>query len=550
MTKIAIFPRCFPKRIKQWLIITAVVITTVMILANFKPQVKKDDSSARRRLPPRNREKTYRRERMIESEEDNISSFLFEQNDTSLITNPRQVQKEAISKTLTNIDKCMSASNFTSPALLETARQNAQLFMEQYGTVISPQYLDGYVNHCWKTDYHLILDTPFMKGRIGDINFKRKIPNHWFGANMRNYFENKYRKTYKSSSVCLPNIYLLGFEKSGSTFFWCLLSKMLNKHLDNLQSKKLQADKEPYYWTPFNYMPALPSPEKISGEYIPNFLTAFDRNTREATRKMMALIDGCPSTVIEWPRFNDSEPKLANYCLLPSALPELFPQSKYLMIMREPISMMYSAFWWSFTAAPKKSDILSKRVINDHSQGPLVFHLHAGQKIIKFLNCINSHPTVRHKKKCTLWGKGGQNYTSCINNRTHLLSQCVANVTNTREFLEVVIHRGIYYVHVRKWLQTLPRDRIFFTTMEKLTTETYIVLNHAYKFIKGPSNQPSVEQVDEYQTLCRENTNTINYKKPYLAMQQRTKIMLKKFFEPFNLLLSKLLQDTQFLWSN
>ncbi len=100
--------------------------------------------------------------------------------------------------------------------------------MEQYGSVISPQYLDGYVNYCWNTDYHLVLDEPFMKGQIDGRNFKRKIHKFRYGASMKNYIEANYGKTYNTSTVCLPNIYLLGFEKCGSTNFWCLLSKTLN----------------------------------------------------------------------------------------------------------------------------------------------------------------------------------------------------------------------------------------------------------------------------------------------------------------------------------
>ena len=473
-----------------------------------------------------------------------------EETGISLISNPGQVQQDAINKTQANIDKCMSASNLTSPALLEIARENAQLFMEQYGKVISPQYLDSYANYCWNAEYNLTLDEPFMKGHIDGIDFNRRITKHWFGQRMIKYFKDRFLRTYKSSTVCLPNMYILGFEKCGSTFFWCLLSKTLNKDLTSMQEKTIQADKEPYFWTPFNYKPSIPNHQSLLGEYIPMFLTASNPKIQEATRKNITLIDGCPSTVIEWPHFTDTEPELANYCLLPSALPELFPQSKYLVIMREPVSMMYSAFWWSFHAAPQKLDSFSLSIANDHSRGPMMFHLHAGKKIIKFLSCMNNHPTVRYQKKCTLWGKGGDNYTDCISNRTHLLSECVANITNKREFLEAVLHRGIYYVHVRKWLQTVPRDRIFFTTMERLTTETHTVLSDVHRFLKGSPLLLTKEQIIEVKSSCHENVNIINYKTPSLMMQQRTKTMLKKFFKPFNSLLSKILDDKQFLWTH
>ncbi len=510
-----------------------------------------DSNRAHKRKPPKFG--TFDREIQRESARWNnpgpLKTYFPEPTDISLISNPQQVQQDAINKTQANIDKCMSASNLTSPALLEIARENALLFMEQYGKVISPQYLDGYVNYCWNTEYQLTLDEPFMNGHIDGNDFKRRISKHWFGNSMIRYFREKFLRTYKSSTACLPNLYVLGFEKCGSTFFWCLLSKTLNKDL-GMQKKKIQADKEPYFWTPFNYQPFTLNHQSLAGEYIPMFLTASDPKIPKATRKNITMIDGCPSTVIEWPQFTDTEPELSNYCLLPSALPELFPQSKYLVIMREPVSMMYSAFWWSFHAAPPKFDSLSRSVANDHSRGPVMFHMNAGKKIIEFLNCMNNHPTVRYQKKCTLWGKGGENYTDCISNRTHLLSACVANITNKREFLEAVLHRGIYYVHVRKWLQTVPRDRIFFTTIERLTTQTHTVLSDVHTFLKGSPLLLTQEQITEVQSSCRENGNTINYKTPSLMMHQRTKAMLKKFFKPFNSLLSEILEDEQFLWTH
>ncbi len=480
----------------------------------------------------------YRHKLQISSSK---KSHHLEGKSISLVKNPEQAQQQAISKTLTNIDKCMSASNLTSPALLEIARENSQLFMEQYGKVISPQYLDSYANYCWNAEYNLTLDEPFMKGHIDGIDFNRRITKEWYGRSMIQYFKDRFLGTYNSSTVCLPNLYLLGFEKCGSTFLWCLLSKILNK---DIQEKNIhvQANKEPYFWTQYDYKRSIPNHRSLAGEYIPMFLTASNPKIQEATRKNITLIDGCPSTVIEWPHFTDTEPELANYCLLPSALPELFPQSKYLVIMREPVSMMYSAFWWSF-----HFDSLNQSAANNHSRGPMMFHLHAKKKITKFLSCVNNHSTVRYQKKCTLWGKGGDNYTDCISNRTHLLSECVANITNKREFLEAVLHRGIYYVHVRKWLQTVPRDRIFFTTMERLTKDTHSVAKKLSNFF-GNVSEITQDEMERMKHKCRTNSNTVNYKTSSLMMKESTKEMLETFFKPFNRMLSELLEDEQFLW--
>ncbi len=464
----------------------------------------------------------------------------------SPVKNPEQAQQQAISKTLTNIDKCMSESNLTSPALLENARENAKSFMEQYGKAISPQYMDGYVNYCWNTEYHLTLDQPFMKGHIDGIEFNKKIPTYWFGQPSVQYFTDRSSRTYDSSTVCLPNLYLIGFEKCGSTFLWCLLSKALNKNLNltSKQEKKLQLIKEPFFWTPFDYKRSIPNYQSIVADYIPTFLMESN------PRNNITLIDGTPTTAVVWPHFTDTEPDLANYCLLPSALPELFPKSKYIAIMREPVSMMYSSFWWSLHTTTKKVDSVSQSVTKDHSRGPMVFDLHAKKKITEFLSCMNNHSTVRYQKKCTLWGEGGDNYADCISNRTHLLSECVANISNERDYLNAVLHRGIYYVHVRKWLQTVPRDRIFFTTMERLTKDTHSVAKEWSNFL-GNVSDITQDEVERMKHKCnyRTNLNKINYKKTSsLMIKESTKAMLQKFFKPFNRMLSELLEDEQFMW--
>ena len=197
--------------------------------------------------------------------------------------------------------------------------------------------------------------------------------------------------------------------------------------------------------------------------------------------------------------------------------------------------MMYSAFWWSF---------IPNHVPVDQSQGPMMFYLHAKKKITKFLSCMNNHPTVRYQKNCTLWGKGEDNYTDCISNRTHLLSEFVANITNKKKFLEAALYRGIFYVHVRKWLQTVPRDRIFFTTMERLTKDTNSVAKELSNFFGKIFKQDKVERMKH---KCRTNSNA-SYKTSSLTIQESTKAILQKMFQPFNRMLSELLEDEQFMW--
>ena len=72
---------------------------------------------------------------------------------------------------------------------------------------------------------------------------------------------------------------------------------------------------------------------------------------------------------------------MENYCLLPSLIPVILPDSKYFVVMRNPITMLYSAFWFSCT-------IQDLKVVNSVKyQGPDIFHERIIKKITMFNNC-------------------------------------------------------------------------------------------------------------------------------------------------------------------
>ena len=54
------------------------------------------------------------------------------------------------------------------------------------------------------------------------------------------------------------------------------------------------------------------------------------------------LVDGTANINRDWPRFTKTEDNVTNCCLISATLPRLFPNSKYIAIMRNPIEMTYS----------------------------------------------------------------------------------------------------------------------------------------------------------------------------------------------------------------
>ena len=150
---------------------------------------------------------------------------------------------------------------------------------------------------------------------------------------------------------------------------------------------------------------------------------------------------------------------MTNFCLLQSVLPKLIPNSKFIVIMRNPVDMLYSAFWLF---------CINKNLVKIRAvQGPDIFHERVTSKLRKFNNCMNENSTIPGEYTmfncvCLLNSK---NYSSCIQNRIHLLDKFLARITPeifTPKMPKCIydnrVHVGVYFAHIRRWLSVVPRD--------------------------------------------------------------------------------------------
>lgn len=140
------------------------------------------------------------------------------------------------------VEHCMNAANLShiSQTILKKAQDNANYWYEELRKVVPRDPLTEYEdNHCWKVD----LETQWMKehgviGQLGNITFQSStFPKHF-----ADHFFSSKRKF-----VCLPNIFIAGFGKCGSTFLHCgvmrLVSILRNASFDNIELQK-----EPAFW--------------------------------------------------------------------------------------------------------------------------------------------------------------------------------------------------------------------------------------------------------------------------------------------------------------
>jgi len=429
----------------------------------------------------------------------------------------------------TDISKCFIDSGLAGDdSLISKAQSNAVLYYSEYRKVIPSQSLQDNDNHCWRAEYNIKLGplNNQVSGSIGALYFNDTLPDQWYTETPLDKLKGL---PHTSSTACVPNIYILGVPKCGTTFLWCFMNKLLNNGGGGYE-------KEPHFWTPYEYTHYPPEAGRIASRYLLNYISD------PGVQNNNIFIDGSPNTVLEWPKFSQTEADMTNYCLLPVTMPRLLPKARFIVILRNPIKALYSAFWWSLNFMTPKN---ASQAIRNKYKGPGMFHDRISVKISRFNKCLTDSD---HPIPCSI----GKDYSDCVGNRFHLLASCVAEITVHREPYQTALHKFIYYPHVLKWLSTVPKDRLLIISLEKLLANP---LKMAKKLIDfAQPNNPVVMSQDSVGSVvesCGSNPQLIvDYKhNSRLAMREDTVELLKTFFQPFNKELFKLLNDEQFMWS-
>ena len=315
------------------------------------------------------------------------------------------------------------------------------------------------------------------------------------------------KREYHSNRVCLPKVFLAGFAKCGSTFTF----HQLVSHPQIVEPMC----KEPRWWTSTNLVDMFNSPPATAmllTLYLANFQTFKGPQAHRVT------IDSSPNTVFSHPE------GFENTCLLPSLFSVVFPKTKFIVVMRDPVDWLYSTFWHSCFS---KMIPLSPKALEN---GRDVFHSRITQKIALLNDCFSEYSV----EQCVL------NQSK----RFHPVSD------NSIEFPDepcgtTRIEVAIFYVHVTKWLSVMDRrSRLLFLTLEELSRNEAKVWDNVWEFLGvelvGDKYQPALEPV---------NVNEVDYRHDSrYEMRNDTRNVLRNFFKPFNERLADILGDRKFLW--
>ena len=301
---------------------------------------------------------------------------------------------------------------------------------------------------------------------------------------------------------CLPRSFLIGFPKCGTTLLY-----------EYIQSHPLFANpqvKEGQFWREFVKTSKHQSRELEILLYLFHFSDAAHKIRRNPR---MFTIDASASTV-----FAASQP-LQNVeedmCFVPLLIRKTLPNSKFIIIMRNPIDRLWSDFW--YFCPPSK---WSSYNIQENAAAE-IFHNQTLKALKDFNDCVSSNYTFFY---CiTVSGSISGEEAACNSLRLGL---------------------SIYYPHILRWSSVFPKKQLLLIRIEDLISDSAKTMNLVWTFLEVPLHNRRI--IKE-----RVNSNLWITKGKYnFQMLLTTKIILKQFFSAHNRMLARLLDDERYLWND
>ena len=419
-----------------------------------------------------------------------------------------------------NLQICLDASNLTNyfhqEGLLETAVANVKYYLDVLRRFIPNQFIATLPNHCWSADVKLDFSSSLVSGYVNGTKFsvdRKDIKNVFPPAlNTLPFFGGtNYKRHHYVPLSCIPEVFFAGFHKCGSSFLHCVITS------HPAVSRPIR--KEALFFSNSDHFIDENKTALYFADYIINFKSLIQDLTDEKSSTHFFGVDGSVGMTTAWPELF-SKQKVINSCLLPSVIPEILPKAKFIIVMREPLSMLYSQFWYSCSRVEQPVPLRDYKL-----KGPDIFH----ERIVAKIRHINSCLTVFPLVKCT-----SESGTFPIPFNP-LMPECGG----------IKIYKALYYVHIQKWLSVIPRERFLFLTLEELSGNLKQTTNRLWKFI-------GVSSFTINKHICTQATNkqnAVDYTNdPRLVMRNDTREILKGFFRPYNQRLADLLGDRKFLW--
>lgn len=424
-----------------------------------------------------------------------------------------------------------SSANIATVSSVDLATLSATL-----RTIIPPpeKFEKRFRNPCWYMSLNLPLKVSkalqASRGNMSDIE-ATNLMNLIFSSSPQQNGHGGGKSLPGSSQpprslVCLPQIYFIGFPRSGST----QLYKMLISHPDLAGGM----NKEPHWWTRYIFSTRFPHNVLSVIRYLSHFHKASEEiDDQNHTQRL--LIDGSQSTVWDVRTTN-------NLCALPNLVTNVVPNAKFIVLMRNPVDRLFSDFRYLCEEALRiklkgkptnrtESDSDGDESLLSFNVSADVFHDVVRDEIDSFNHCLESGSSL---ELCT--------YLSTITmpRKSHAAAASISN-----ECSRVRLGISLYHVHLKRWLKVIPDKQMLFLRTEDMSRDPYSLLGRIWKFL-------------DVERQARDELNEILYKHAHsslmgyggnstssadVAMHQKTRDLLVEFFKPHNTILSHLMEE-------
>lgn len=194
-----------------------------------------------------------------------------------------------------------------------------------------------------------------------------------------------------------------------------------------------------------------------------------------------------------------TEPPVTN----PDLIHAVTPGAKIIIIMRDPIKRMQSAFQFFCARGVYKCD----RPLNGD----------------KFHTLVTAAVSVM--QQCLL---------------EHSVRSCVYNTTNHQ--LATHLYASMYSVYIKDWLRVFPREQLYITRFEDHIVDQFSSVKSMFRFLDVP---PPEKDWSEW--IDKRGVATY-FSRDKITMLPQTEELLRGFFRPHNTELAHILGDKKYTW--
>lgn len=400
--------------------------------------------------------------------------------------------------------------------LVEVSRR-AQLFLDGIQPLLPAKFLREHKNPCWmakkpnvKLYWNVMLGTFFSQNSKGLRLGRNRNISQFIGKPLVG-------GSREADLICLPHFFLAGFPKSATT--------TVHEALRKLPQVVEPAVKEPHWWT---RVLGLSKVQNFDVEQLQLAFTAYTRVFEKMNRPLeasmdMITYDGSQSTLWD-SNFHHVRSGL-DYCAMPAVVSRVLPDAKFIVVLRNPVTRLYSHFLFSCQFHYGSID---KWPLVAQEQGNDLFRSQVEKDVEEFNQCTETLSDF----ECASIRSSSKDTTETIN--------------SSEVHCGLLWHRltiGLYIVHIKKWLQFYPLENFLFIKMEDISEEPVETLSKITQFLNiAPVRRETARDYFSHPH------NVLHNKPP--PMDETTRVRLERFYQPYNEELAKTLNDERFLWTS